>query len=175
MELTRIYDEKDLERYRLEREQAMQEWRLDLKGIGVPARLVEPFARQICDDVVAAPALAGVDIIHTGVQAEQHFSTPLVTEFIQLGIMSIHDNQLMLKTATEDLRYTIRREPGRWCLHCGEKLAGDANGEMARLHIAMKHKDTPSPVANNPAGYEWITYFDCVLDQAQHDQYKKRA
>lgn len=175
MELTRIYDAKDLERYRREREQANTAWQARLAEQGVPENLTGSFAKQICDQVIVPPALAGVDIVHTGVQAEQHFSTTLITEFVRLGIVGIKGKQLTLHTVTENLHYTIRREPGRWCLHCGEKLADDTSGEMARLHMALKHKGVQSPDENNPSGYEWLTYFECVLDEDQHRQYRKGA
>lgn len=175
MLLNRIYDDKDLERYRSEREQAMTKWRTELKTASVPDGLIESFAKQICDQVVIPPSIAGLEIVHTGIQAEQNFSTPLITEFIKLGVASIEGDQLALKAAPEDLHYTIKRTPGRWCLHCSEKLADDVNGELARLHVAMKHKDKPSPVESTPAGYEWLTYFECVLNEEQHLRYKNGA
>jgi hypothetical protein len=99
----------------------------------------------------------------------------MVTEFIKLGLMEIDGDQLTLHAQPEDLQYTIKREPGRWCLHCGEKLADDTNGELARLHIAMKHNGVPSPSESDPSGYVWLTYFECVLDETQHEAYKKGA
>ena len=173
MELTRVYDPTDLERFKRERDQANQQWQAILAAQGVPSTLIAAFAKQICDEVVPMPKLAGVDVVHTGAQAEQHFSTSLVTEFIKLGIMEIQDDQLILHAASADLHYTVLREPGRWCLHCGEKLPDDPNGELARLHVVMEHKDAPSPSQNHPAGYEWLTYFECVLDASEHARYKK--
>ena len=173
MELSRIYDETDLARYKLEREQTNAAWQGKLKAQDIPEKLIDGFAKQICDEVVPAPAIAGVDVVHTGIQAEQNFSTSLITEFIKLGIAEIEGEQLILHTASDDLIYTIKRTPGRWCLHCGEKLPDDAGGELARLHMAMNHNGESSPSANDPAGYVWLTYFECVLDAAQHAQYQK--
>jgi len=117
-------------------------------------------------------AIDYISLAHTGTSREQHFSTSLVTEMVTLGLMEIHDGELFFRVHPETLRYQIVREPGRYCLHCGEKLADDQNGELARLHIAMKHKGKASPDANNPAGYEAIHYFDCLLDEKQHAKYK---
>ncbi len=111
-----------------------------------------------------------LSLAHTGVSREQHFSTSLITEYVTLGLMEIKGKTLLFNVYPEPLRYEIKREPGRYCLHCGEKLADDQGGELARLHIATKHKDAP-PNANNPAGYENIHYFDCTLDEAQHEKY----
>lgn len=113
-----------------------------------------------------------ISVAHTGVSREQHFSTSLVTEYLKLGLMELHDDELIFKTYPEHLRYTVIRVPGRYCLHCGEKLPDDQSGELARLHVAMQHTGNPSPDKNNPAGYEAIHYFDCMLDVDQHEKYK---
>lgn len=117
-------------------------------------------------------ALDYISLAHTGTTREQHFSTSLVTEYVTLGLMEIKDGALLFHVYPETLRYEIAREPGRYCLHCGEKLNDDQNGEMARLHIAMKHKGIPSPDPSNAAGYEAIHYFDCILDAKQHEKHQ---
>src|SRR5688572_11512552 len=175
MLLNRIYEEKDLERYKLQREEKLQEWQANFQSIGVPDGLVDAFAKQVSETLVSPPAINGVEVVHTGAHAEQNFSTSLITEFIKLGIAQIDGNELMLRAEPEALHYTIKREPGRWCLHCGEKLPDDTNGELARLHIAMKHNGVPSPVVSEPSGYVWLTYFECVLDEEQHDKFRKGA
>lgn len=175
MLLKRIYDETDLSRYKMERVALMEAWQVKLKTVGVPDELVESFTKQIGDKLVNPPLIAELELLHTGVKAEQNFSTPMITEFMKLGIVNIAGDQLTLRTRSEDLQYTIKRMPGRWCLHCGEKLSDDQNGELARLHVAMKHKGKPSPIEAEPAGYQWLTYFECVLNKKQHNQYKKEA
>jgi hypothetical protein len=175
MEFKRIYDKQDLERYKAEHEAALAKWQELYQRAGAPQKLIETFARQSAAETVPAPALAGVELVHTGARAEQNFSTSLITEFVKLGVATIDGNQLTLHTSTEDLRYAIVREPGRWCLHCKEKLSDDENGELARLHVALKHKDKPSPDATVPAGYVWLKYFECVLDKKQHAQFKRVA
>ncbi|MDL1909703.1 hypothetical protein FBQ81_03265 [Chloroflexi bacterium CFX6] len=174
MLLKRVYDETDLTRYEAERKALTAKWYETLRAAGVSEDLLDAMVKQQVDTVIAPPKLAGVEIEHTGVDAEQHFSTSLVTEYVKLGIMEIAGNRLTLHAAQADLHYTIVREPGRWCLHCGEKLPDDVNGEMARLHMAMKHNGAPSPDESNPAGYKWLTYFECALDAAEHDRWQKR-
>lgn len=120
-------------------------------------------------------AIDYISLAHTGISREQHFSMGLVTEYVTLGLMEVHDGELFFKVHPETLRYEIKREPGRYCLHCGEKLGDDQGGELSRLHVAMKHKGKASPDASNPAGYEQIHYFDCVLDEKQHAKYKAMA
>lgn len=175
MLLNRIYNEQDLERYKAEREEKFQEWRAKFQSIGTPEGLIDAFAKQISETVTPLPSLVGLDLVHTGFSPEKNFSTSLITEFIKIGIAQLDGDELILRTATEDLHYTIKRTPGRWCLHCGEKLPDDTSGEMARLHIVMKHNGVPSPVESVPAGYEWLTYFECVLDKKQHAKFKNGA
>jgi len=171
MLLNRIYDEQDLARFKMDRQKTLDEWQGKLKEALIPEELIESFAKQVSDKLVPAPLVAGVEIVHTGARPEQNFSTPLITEFVKIGIAEIEGDQLTLHAQPEDLHYTIKRVPGRWCLHCGEKLPDDQNGEMARLHVAMKHKGIPSPSADDPSGYQWLTYFECVLDDAEHARF----
>lgn len=175
MLFNRIYEEQDLERYKLQRDEMFKEWQAKFQSIGAPDGLIAAFAKQVGETMVPPPKISGVEVVHTGAHPEQNFSTSLITEFIQLGIAQMDGNELIIRATPEDLHYTVKREPGRWCLHCGEKLPDDANGEMARLHIAMKHNGAPSPVASEPSGYVWLTYFECVLDEEQHETYKKGA
>jgi len=173
MLLKRIYDEVDLERYKKARAEKFEEWRAKFTAIDTPDGLIAAFAKQVSETLTPLPLLAGLEVNHTGVSAEQHFSTPLITELVKLNIAQLDGDELIIRAAPEDLHYTIKRTPGRWCLHCGEKLSDDANGEMARLHIAMKHNGVASPDPETPAGYVWLTYFDCTLDAEQHARFAK--
>lgn len=116
-----------------------------------------------------------ISLGHTGHSPEQNFSTSLVVEMLTAGIMEIHDSELFFKVHPETLRYTTKRVPGKYCCHCGEKLPDDAAGDMARLHVATKHAGHTSPSKANPAGYEAIHYYECVLDAKQHAEFKKKA
>jgi len=114
------------------------------------------------------PELDYVSLAHTGVSPEQNFSIKLVTEFLVAGIMEIVDDELFFHVHPEDLHYVIKRTPGRYCLHCGEKLSDDVSGQMARLHVAMKHAGVQSPSDNDPSGYVALNHFECVLNNKQH-------
>ncbi|MCI0517231.1 MAG: hypothetical protein L0Y45_05280, partial [Woeseiaceae bacterium] len=82
---------------------------------------------------------------------------------------------LIFNVHPEPLRYTIKRRPGRYCLHCGAALANDSKGDLARLHVAEKHAGVASPNPRVPAGYENLTYFECVLDAVQHEKYRVKS
>jgi hypothetical protein len=71
----------------------------------------------------------------------------------------------------EKLVYTIKRVPGRYCLHCNELIAGDDRGIMARAHIAANHPKAKSPDPAWPAGYAVVNAFECVLDAKQHKKF----
>lgn len=173
MLLKRIYEEADLERYRQEKDAATQEAKEKLKDIDLSPDLLETFVRQMVDQKnIQPPKLDYISLANTGTTPEQNFSTTLVTEGLQSGLMEINDDELVFHVFPEDLIYTIKRTPGRYCLHCGEKLENDATGELARLHIAMKHAGVPSPIQSVPAGYEAINHFECVLDTNQHEKYR---
>ncbi len=116
-----------------------------------------------------------ISLAHTGVSPEQNFSTQLVTKMLQEGIMEMKGDTLIFHVHPEDLKYTIKRRPGRYCLHCGEKLPDDAGGELARLHIAQYHSGAPSPSTADPSGYVALNYFECVLSDKQHKKFKKQG
>lgn len=113
-----------------------------------------------------------VDIIHTGIQAKQNFSTRLVAGALQEGWMEMKAGKIILKANPEDLVYTIIKEPGYYCCHDGKKL-DDAN--MAKTYVEQHFAGIPSPDPNNPLGYMKINHYECVLDSAQHEKYKVGA
>lgn len=115
-----------------------------------------------------------LSLAHTGIQAEQNFSVGLITQGLKEGWVDINDNTLTLHAVPENLQYAIRRPPGRYCDHCGEKLPDDESGEMARLHVAMQHKDVPA-LAGNPAGYVKLNHFECVLSAEQHEKFRVKG
>lgn len=125
--------------------------------------------KKIYDDEMQ---LNYVALANTGVSPEQNFSTSLVIDFVKKGIMEIKDETLIFHVQPEDLVYKIKRKPGRYCLHCSEKLPDDEKGELAQLHVVEKHQGVPSPDPTNPAGYVYLTYFECVLDSKQHEKFK---
>lgn len=125
-------------------------------------------------ECINPPPLEYVSLANTGVHPEQNFSIDLVTEGLTNGLMLIDDDVLTLDCHPEPLRYNIKRRPGRYCLHCGEKLGDDTGGALARLHVAEKHAGKTSPDASTPAGYVWLLHFECVLDAEQHEKYRVR-
>lgn len=113
-----------------------------------------------------------ISLANTGATPEQNFSVQLVTEGLNVGFMEIADDTLIFHVYPEDLHYTIQRRPGRYCLHCGEKLSDDTGGQLARLHVAEQHAGQASPSASDPAGYIAINAFQCVLNDAQHERFR---
>lgn len=109
---------------------------------------------------------------HTGTHEAQNFSTGLVVEGLKQGWMEISKGKLILKTDPEDLKYTILREPGRYCLHCQAKLPDDEKGELAQIHVLAEHPGAASPDPSTPAGYIKINAYECTLDPKQHARFK---
>lgn len=62
--------------------------------------------------LIDPPRVKYVEIKHTGLHAEQHFSVKLIAQGVTDGWMVIDGNQLTIKAVPEDLRYTIVRVPG---------------------------------------------------------------
>lgn len=119
------------------------------------------------------PPLDYVSLGHTGTDAHQNFSTRLVAAAVKEGWMKIGDGtEIVMGVYPETLFYKVLRKPGRYCLHCKEKLPDDERGLFAQAHIAEKHAGVPSPDKSNPAGYEVLNGFECVLDEGQHKRFR---
>lgn len=124
-------------------------------------------------DLLDPPPISHVEVVHTGVQAEQHFSSRLVAAAITEGWMRIEGDKLHVKTVEhqDDLVYTIVRGPGRWCVHCNEKLPDDVTGALARAHVASAHAGAKSPDDRYPGGYRCPMHYKVMLDPDQHETY----
>lgn len=123
----------------------------------------------------AAGNVAGLDYVSvgdTGITPNQNFSSGLIDAAVSEGWATLSKGQLILHVVPEDLVYTIKRVPGRYCCHCGEKLPDDATGELARSHVAREHSNAPSPDKQNPAGYCMVNAYGCELNAAQHEKFK---
>ena len=88
------------------------------------------------------PQVDHLDVKHTGTSPGQHFSTRLVAAGIAEGWLSIAGSQLTIKTDGEPLVYTVVRVPGKY------------------------------PCSTERSGYEVINYYDCLLNEDQHEQYR---
>ncbi len=119
-----------------------------------------------------APKLAHIECRHSGTHAAQNFSRRLVEAAVSEGWMTLSRGKLTLHAKPEDLTYTIKRGPGHYCCHCGEKLESDATGAGARTHIAEKHAGSESPDKQWPHGYAVLNAYECVLNPAQHAKFR---
>jgi len=95
----------------------------------------------------------------------QHFSPKVLQKGIVEGWLEVDTEagEIRLKTDKGLVVFTVLRNPGRYCLHCGDKLADDDNeifpGRRAREHVAAEHAGIDSPDAENPSGYSKANYY----------------
>ncbi len=127
--------------------------------------------------LVNPPPLDRIEVLHTGVSADQHISTRVVDAGLAEGWISIGQGKLTLHAKPEALVFTIKRLPGYYCCHCGAALADAgqvlADGSTKGLaHVREEHPNATSPDPGNPSGYERINHYDLVLDAKQHKRYK---
>jgi hypothetical protein len=148
-------------------------WEKKVNARGADGKLPDPRKPEgIC---LNPPPLDHVVVRHTGTAPEQKFSAQTVEIGTREGWLRVRDGRIVLDVKPEALVYTIRRAPGRYCLHCGEKLLDDEKGALARAHVAQEHPGLASPDPSNPAGYEALHAFECVLDAAQHEKFRARG
>jgi len=116
-----------------------------------------------------------VAIGDTGVRREQNWSPKMVKQLEDLGVLELTGDSLILSAHPEPLVYKVLKMPGRYCLHCGDKLVDNVDGSMARAHVASSHPGEKSPDPENPSGYVCINAFQCMLDAEQHDKYSRKS
>lgn len=138
----------------------------------------------------AAPRVTHVQVKHTGANAAQNLSTGLVADAVAAGWMRIDGATLTMVAEPEDLVYRIERGPGYYCCHDGKPIpisdlareerlrsgigrlsAAEALAYLAAHGFAGK----ASPDAANPAGYQVIDHYECVLAAEQHAKFKAGA
>lgn len=140
-------------------------------GVG---RLLNP--HRAAGVLLNPPPLSHIEIQHTGLDAEHHFSTGLVEKAQEEGWMAIQDGKLILYAVPENLLYDITRLPGRYCCFDGSKLPDDEDdsGTLARAYLAEHFPNQVSPDPDHPAGYYKINYYDCVLNAEQQETFRLR-
>jgi hypothetical protein len=117
---------------------------LDEEGRWVLEPILDEIGKPIMDhNGKPIPKLSHVEVMHTGTSRDQHFSADLVAAGIVEGWITIKDGKLTLHVQPENLVYTILRVPGKY----------------------------PAPTQANPKAVEVIHYYDCILDEAQHEKY----
>ena len=154
----------------------------DALRLGIPLKLRDPSKDP--GTILNLPPVSHFTVEHTGTHAEQNFTEETVRAWLASGAAQIADGKLTLRTedGQPDLEYTIKRVPGHYCCHCGAELE-DANVVRdgvsgGTLHVrthAVDGKVPKSPDPSNPAGYERLNHYECVLDAKQHEQFKASA
>jgi hypothetical protein len=137
----------------------------------------------------ANPVVTGVELRHTGIHAEQNFSTRLVSQALAEGWMEVAGDTILLHTDVGPLRYSVKRAPGYYCCHDGKRIPisemaqherlrsgiGRLAAAEARAYLATQGfagKASPDPA--HPAGYLVLEHYECVLDAAQHAKHKAK-
>lgn len=145
--------------------------------------------RVYCHDDADHPRCTGVELRHTGTHAEQNFPMKVVLQAVAEGWMEVVPmaRLILLKTDVGVLRYAIKREPGHYCCHNGERIPisdlaqrermttgiGRLSAKEARAYMdAAGFSGVPSPDPQNPSGYMVLDHYECVLEEESHTKYK---
>lgn len=160
--------------------------------------------RYVAKEKDGKKVFSHVRVLDTGTDPEQKFTGEFIQEGLAMGFFSFPDmdgetlrairrqplggqwpevnsGKLILHAEPEDLVFAIKRGPGRYCLHCGERLHDETRsdltrgaklGDAARQHVAEKHAGKPSPDPTEPSGYKWYDHFLVTLAQGQHEMFK---
>jgi hypothetical protein len=125
-------------------------------------------------DCLNPPPLKHIEVKHTGFDREQNFSEDLIANAMREGWARFDGSLLVLDAKPEPLTYTVKRAPGRYCVHCAERLPdNDPSGEQSRAHVAERHAGVASPDPAWPAGYAVVHAYECVLNAEQHGRFRK--
>lgn len=112
---------------------------------------------------IKAPVVSGIIVKRLPVSGKQKLSPKLIKTGQNEKWLSKGQDKITIHAEGGDVVFDVVSEPGRYCCHCGEKLADDATGEAARSHVSAEHSGKKSPDKRNPSGYEMRNYFDCKV------------
>jgi hypothetical protein len=114
-----------------------------------------------------APRVVGVTFKKLPTNGKVNFSTRLVEEALWQGWMTRVENALVIVDIATGERYSfhIDKEPGRYCLHCEEKLKDDGTGALARIHVTTKHGGKPTNDINDNSGYVCNNHYVTTLEK----------
>lgn len=127
-------------------------------------------------------AVTHVEVIHTGTTEAQCWSARQVEAWSVEGWLRVEGDTIILTTAEHqpDLVYTIQRRPGYYCNATGERIP---ISDLAMVQFMTSPIAILAPreakawllTRGRTQGYTATRNYDCVLDNAQHEQFKKRS
>lgn len=105
--------------------------------------------------------VSGIEMKRLPKNGIQHFTQKLVDMGIGEGWLKITPSTITITdTSNKKHKFTIEVPPGKYCLHCDEKLSDDAQGTQARLHVEQEHSEA-DPLGDGGSGYMAINYYVC--------------
>lgn len=135
---------------------------------------------------ISRPPVKSLQIFHTGLRAEQTWSTRQVDQGLVEGYMTINGTTLVVKADPEDLIYRINRQPGYYCRATGERIplseaawrqkisgpiATIAPNEARAWLEANKQPLTIMVDGREVTNYEVINGYECVLNSSQQERF----
>lgn len=117
------------------------------------------YLKRIFDHSSGKPVLSHIKVLRAG--TEQKITPHLVEKLAAQGVLTLGGGKITLKTGEgePDLVWAIVRAPGLYCCHCD---APQGDSLEAQAHVFSVHPETPSPDANNPAGYRKDNFYFCT-------------
>ena len=126
----------------------------------------------------------GVVIKSLGATERQNWSPDLIADAVAQGWMRLEGQERIVligtvvsregeRLGTVEVPYKVVEAPGYYCCHCEARLPGmpgvrDVALNLQRqAHVVEKHKDTPSPDPENPAGYRGVSHYGCIELEAR--------
>jgi len=101
----------------------------------------------------------------------QNDKVKLTPKFVDMGvkqgwIVKTEKHFNIRDAATNKIiSFLILSTPGRYCLHCEEKLEDDPSGTSARKHILDNHNGVATEDANDHSGYKCDNFYLVKLEK----------
>lgn len=130
------------------------------------------------DDAGNPTTVSHANVLEEPRNGRWNVSQRVINKGLTEGWLSIGDGMITLKTAdgTPDIQYRITREPGHYCVYCGERLGSSKEGPA---HVATHAGETLTTLTeagklpedctpqmieqiNNPSGWGKFNHFVCV-------------
>lgn len=124
------------------------------------------------------PRVTHVEVIHTGLTADQNFDDGMIDKAVLEGWASLSADTLTLKTDGEPLVYAVKRAPGYFCKSTGERIPVS---DKAWYSFRYGHDSTLSRAealswlaAHGKAenDYDIAVAYHCELSAGQHAKFR---
>ncbi len=113
------------------------------------------------------PVVIGVELKRLPVKENVQMTPKLLEMGKKQGWAEKTEDHILIRGYYDDqpTKFKILSEPGRYCLHCGDKLKDDPQGNHAKKHVEELHDGKPTDNEGDKSGYICNNYYLVTMEK----------